>query len=108
MLNEARRAGKRIRGQRSEQDQANLLQRYIELDPYRPAVYEAQTRDEGIPVWVLVSSVDAADGKIQAVADSYEIPAEAVEAAILFFMLHRAEITARIEGNRFPSSIAVG
>jgi uncharacterized protein (DUF433 family) len=85
-----------------------LLQQRIELNPQRPAVYEARTSEEGIPVWVLVSSLDAAGGDIQAVADDYDIPVETVEAAVLYFLLHDREIIARIDGNRLPGTVRVG
>jgi uncharacterized protein (DUF433 family) len=100
MLDDVRTASTRIRHKRSKQEQDALVQQRIELNPHRPAVYEARTAEEGIPVWVLVSSLDAAGGEVQTVAAAYEIPIETVEAAALFFLLYDREIMARIEGNR--------
>ena len=108
MLQDALRAGKRIRQQRPEPDRSALLKHHIELNPQRPAAYEARTSEDGIPIWVLVSSVDVAGGDIQSVADAYEIPCEAVEAALLYFLRYLDEITARIQGNRLPGAIHAG
>jgi hypothetical protein len=40
------------------------------------------------------------DGKVDVVADAYELPTAAVEAAIAYYQQHRATIDERIARNR--------
>lgn len=108
VLASARKIGQRLRKHLGEEQQESLIRQFIEINPHRPAVYEARTKDEGIPVWVLISYLDAVGGDVQKVADDYEIAAETVKAAILYFLDYPNEIAARIKGNNVPDSIIVG
>ena len=80
-------------------DAADLITQYIELNPHRPGLDEAWIKDYGIPVWSLIEYVHAAHGDIARTAAAYEIPQEAVEAAVAYYEQHRILIDARISAN---------
>jgi len=74
-----------------------LIEAYIDLNPRRPSEDRAELKDFGIEVWALVAYYqDAAQGDIDAVARAYEIPREAVEAALAYYRAHREAIDARM------------
>ncbi len=80
--------------------EADLICRYIELNPHRPGLDEARLKDFGVAVWALVGHLPAVDGNIAQVAHNYGVPLEAVEAAMAYYDRHRAIIDARITANR--------
>jgi uncharacterized protein (DUF433 family) len=50
-------------------------------------------------VWALVGYWQMVDGDIGQVAADYEIPREAVEAALAYYETHREVIQARLDAN---------
>ena len=76
-----------------------LIERYIEPDPYRPGPGEARLKDFGVPVWALVGHMNAVHGRVAQVAEDYNLPVEAVEAALEYYRRHQATIDARLEAN---------
>lgn len=66
---------------------AQLLERYIEEG--RPWE-EARLRDNGTPVWAILGYLVGADGDRQRTADDYEIPVEAVDAAVAYYERNQA------------------
>jgi uncharacterized protein (DUF433 family) len=74
------------------------LERWIEPNPFAPGLQEAQLVEYGIPVWALIAHLRVA-GDPQRVAEDYEVPLEAVEAALAYYALHRYLIDARIALN---------
>ncbi len=78
---------------------AELIARYIELDPARPGPAEARLRDAGIPVWALIGHYQATGRDPQYVADSYEVPLPAILAVLAYYRLHAAAIEARLDAN---------
>ena len=73
-----------------------LIERYIEPNPYLPVANGARLRDYGVSVWALVAYYQAAGRDIDRVAADYEVPREAVEAALAYYRQHQASIDARI------------
>jgi uncharacterized protein (DUF433 family) len=73
-----------------------LIERYIEQDPYRPGSNGARLRDYGVSVWALIAYYQAAEGDINRVAADYELPPEAVEAALAYYRQHKESIDVRI------------
>jgi uncharacterized protein (DUF433 family) len=80
-------------------DQETLLARYIEDDPYRSGPAEVRIKDYGTPVWALIGYVPAVNNDLRQVATDYDIPLDAVLAAVHFYTRHKAAIDARIEAN---------
>ena len=76
-----------------------LIARYVEEDPRRPGPSNARIVDWWIPVWAIVGYLQAMPGEVQEVADGYEIPLDAVLAAIAFYQRHQDAIEARIAAN---------
>jgi uncharacterized protein (DUF433 family) len=81
-----------------------LIAHYITRHPDKPGRAEALVADYWIPVWALIGYLPAVDGDIQQVADDYELPLEAVEAAVAYYECHREVIDDRIEANEYRSA----
>ena len=74
-----------------------LITRYIELNPQRPGIDRARLKDYGVSVWALIGYLkQATGGDIARVAADYDVPIEAVEAALAYYRRHPAAIDARI------------
>jgi uncharacterized protein (DUF433 family) len=82
--------------------QEMLLDSYIHLDPAESGVDQARVAPADVPVWVIVAQVEGAGGDVAQVAEDYELPREAVEAALIFYRRNRAAIDARRTENRLP------
>ncbi len=70
-----------------------LVDRFVEPDPRRPE--DARLRGYGVSVWTLIGYLRVVGNDPQQVADDYEIPLEAVHAAIEFYHSNRVLIDAR-------------
>ncbi len=82
------------------QDQTQqLIGRWIEPHPWRHDPAEARLRDRKISVWAIIGHLGGDDGDLQQAADDYDIPVEAVEAAVAYYRQHRAAIDARLAQN---------
>jgi len=81
-------------------EQEQLVEKYIEQDPGSLGVSGARTKSEGVPVWALIGYLEASDGDIVRVAHDYDLPSDAVRAALIFYHRNPAVIAARIEENR--------
>ena len=74
-----------------------LIARYIELNPRRPGRDRAHVRDAGVEVWALVAYYqDGAPGDVDEVARVYDIPVDAVRAALAYYGRERDLIDARL------------
>ena len=83
-----------------------LIERWIEPDPNRPWVGEAVLRDYGVHVWALIGYyLQAVDQDAAEVAHDYDIPREAVEAALAFYRRHQCEIDVRLAQNASSSAV---
>jgi len=79
-----------------EREAIALIERHIEEDPSRPGPADARLIQYGVPVWTLIGSVQAVDGEAERVSQDYQLPVEAVEAAIIYYLRHKAAIDARL------------
>lgn len=73
-----------------------LIAKYIRQDPNRSGRDRAQTgtEDGTVSVWIVVSYLKAAD--VSEVAHAYDVPEDAIIAAIAYYRRHRDLIDARI------------
>ena len=81
-----------------------LVATYITQDPQRPGIYNAVVHPEGVPVWALAAHLRALDEDVAQVAAEYQLPQEAVEAALAYYHQHRDAIDARIAANEVPDA----
>ena len=66
--------------------EAALIQRHIAMDPHRPGPADARLKDSGVPLWALISYLQrAVAGDVAQTAEDYEVPIEAVEAALAYY-----------------------
>ena len=92
-------------------DDEALIRRHIEPNPHRSSLAEAWLKDSAIPVWALVGSLPAVDYDLDALADDYGLPREAVDAAMAYYRRHKAVLDARVAANTATPSwpfVAVG
>ena len=82
---------------------AALIARYIERDPAQPWPGGERIKHLHTPVWALIGYYKlGAGGDIDLVAEDYELPRDAVAAALAFYHTHeRAHraISAQIDAN---------
>ncbi len=74
----------------------NLIDRYIEFRPRDHSPDRAQIVDTGVPVAALITSLRGSGGDIASTAREYDIPCDAVVAALVSFACHSDLINARI------------
>lgn len=53
----------------------------------------------GYSVWILIDALNEADQDLARVAREYELPQEAIEAAVAFYRQHHDAIDARMRAN---------
>ena len=82
-----------------ELSEHELIERYIERHPGKPGIAEARLRDYGISVRALAGHLRALHGDAPRLAASYEIPIEAVDAALAYYRRHQTLIDAFIAAN---------
>jgi len=63
-------------------------------------VREAWVLPRCVSVWVIVAQFALEKDNVAEVSGAYELPREAVEAAVAYYQQHQAEIDARIAANR--------
>ena len=73
-----------------------LMERYIEPDPHRPGRANARLVDYGTHVWALIGHYKAVGGDALQVAREYDLPLEAVEAALAYYRRHKKYIDATL------------
>lgn len=77
-----------------------LIERYIHVDSDRRGPADARLTEYGTPVWALVGYyVGDAGHEVQRVAEDYDLPIDAVRAALAYYQEHRAAIDARLTLN---------
>lgn len=80
-------------------NERELVKKYIEQNPHRPGLDEARVVGFGVPVWALVGHLRGVNDNVDAVARDYDIPREAVLAALAYYRQHKGLIDARIAAN---------
>jgi uncharacterized protein (DUF433 family) len=77
---------------------ADLIARYIELNPRRGGKDRAQVKGFGVEVWALIAYYqEGAAGDVETVAHDYDIPVDAVRAALAYYAKERDLIDARLK-----------
>jgi uncharacterized protein (DUF433 family) len=68
----------------------------IALDPHRPGIQRARLVEYGVPVWALIGYMGREgiddEAEVERTAHDYNLPIEAVRAAIAFYREHRCAI----------------
>ncbi len=82
-----------------EREAMALIERHVEQDPSRPGPADARLIQSGVPVWMVAGYIHAAAGDVERVAADYHLPLEAVEAAFVYHLRHKAAIDARLAAN---------
>lgn len=75
-----------------------LVKKYVERHPHKPGRAEVVIAGTGIPVWALIAYWQGV-GDIDKVAADYELPLEAIEAALEYYRENAAIIDNRLEEN---------
>jgi uncharacterized protein (DUF433 family) len=75
-----------------------LIERYVDLDTdrYPGGRADARLREYGVPVWALIGQMRALDGDLDQLARDFELPREAVEAAVAYYRCNKEYIDARL------------
>jgi uncharacterized protein (DUF433 family) len=73
-----------------------LIERWIRPHPYQAGPGDVVLAESSVPVYAIIGQLPVYKGNLDQVADDYEVPREAVEAALAYHRRHRAVIDARI------------
>jgi hypothetical protein len=94
--------------------QAKLIGRWLEPNPHKPGAAEWRVKGTGLPAWRVVGQLavetggddapafraiiggDAPQELIERVGAYYDVPAEAISAALAYARRHPDEVTARL------------
>ncbi len=87
-----------------EERSPSPIERWIEPSPYYPGPQEARLVEYGVSVWVLIAYLRAVGDDVARVAEDYDLPLEAVEAAIAYYREHQSLIDAQIAMNAVASA----
>jgi uncharacterized protein (DUF433 family) len=79
---------------------SGLIDKYIQQRQFHAGAGDAVLRDSGVSVWILIEAYKATGGDADAVARAWDIPQEAVEAALAYYSQHAAAIDDRIGAQR--------
>ncbi len=76
-----------------------LIEKWIEPDPWKSGVEEARIKNYGMNVWAIIGYLGGENGDIAEAARAYDVPVEAIEAALAYYRRYRELIDARIAAN---------
>lgn len=82
----------------SDGNDQELIDRFIETDPSGSRA-DARVIGYGVPIWALVGYWQVNGRDIDIVAKDYELPREAVQAAMVFYECYREIIDDRMQAN---------
>ena len=77
-----------------------LVARWIEPNPQRAGVAEAWVLPGCVSAWVIIGQLKLEYWKAEVVAGEYELPLEAINAAIAYYHRHQDAIDTRIAESR--------
>jgi hypothetical protein len=77
-----------------------LIDRWVEPSPHKPGPAEAWVLPGCVSIWVVICQLEIEAGKAEVVAEDYELPLEAVQAAIAYYQSHKKAVDRRIARNR--------
>ena len=81
-------------------DEDALIAQHVEEDSRRPGPAYARLSESGVPIWALIGYWrDAVGGDVRRAADDYDVPIEAMQAALAYYRRHQTPIDARITLN---------
>ena len=78
----------------------DLIAHYIQENSHRPGPGDAILREVGVSVWILVEAYRASGRDADSVARAWDLPRDAVDAALAYYAQHAVAIDARIEAQR--------
>lgn len=83
--------------QATQREDEALFERHIASDPAGRGVAHAHLAEYGTPVWALVAYyLGEASADVARVAADYELPVEAVHAALAYYRRYKAFIDAKL------------
>lgn len=85
---------------RSSAAESDLIKRWIELHPHKTEPAEALVRPRLVSVWAVAGQLELEHGAVEVVAEVYDLPPEAIEAAKAYYHRHKPDIDARLARNR--------
>ena len=90
------------------EDEEQLIARYIKPHPHKHGRAYAYLFDFGPSVSAIIRALQAGNGEVAETAASWNVPEDAVRAAIAFYRRHREYIDARhlLEDDQFESELA--
>ena len=88
---------------RARPDEQQLIARYVDPDWERyGGRHKARLREHGVSVWALIGQLRVRNDDVDLVARDYELPREAVEAALAYYRRNRKHIDAWLLLNSEP------
>lgn len=91
-----------------ERTAQELIQAYIYFSPNRPGLDEAKVSPHGVSVWAIIGYLSGPGGNIEETAHDYDIPVDAVRAALAYYERHREVIDNRSLANEWPNEVIYG
>jgi uncharacterized protein (DUF433 family) len=82
-----------------------LIARWIRPHPHRNGAADVVVAESDVPVYALIGDLATVAGDLDRVAADYEVPREAVEAALAYYRRHRDLIDARMYSGR-PAAVS--
>lgn len=76
-----------------------LVAAYIEQNPNHLGKDEARLKNYGVSVWAIIGYWKASNGDISGTAAGYDVPIEAVEAAVAYYERYKVIIDNRLAAN---------
>jgi uncharacterized protein (DUF433 family) len=83
----------------SDEDLDQLIEAWLEVNPAKPTRTEVRTRIGAVPVWAIIGNLESHGNDTVDLAAAYDIPHDAVRAALAYYQRHASVIDARIEAN---------
>jgi uncharacterized protein (DUF433 family) len=100
---EARRAAAQLADELSDADQIELMRTWLQDHPHRVSPWDVVVVPRFVSVWAIIGQVEASLGDLDDVAEAYEIPIDAVRAALAYYRRFPEVIEARIDANEGTS-----
>lgn len=87
------------------ENEQQLIERWIDPASRKRGRAEARLKEYGVSVWILMSYWYYGQGDVDVVAEAYNLPREAVEAALAYYRQYQKYIDARILLNEDASDV---
>jgi len=82
-----------------DDNETALIAKWIKPGVHSASADEARIARTGVPVWALIGHLPAAENDVCQVAKDYELPVDAVRAAVAYYERNREAIDARLAQN---------